>query len=69
VDTWADRSLIGPGLGYEFVTLTYENDPAVRRRETTVRVWRKKAEGWKIVRMSSVLSVVAPESGPESAGE
>ncbi len=64
LDSWSDRVVLHPGLAYEFVTVIYQSDAAGRRLETTARVWRKADSEWKIVRMSSVLSV-APAANPD----
>ena len=66
LETWADRTLIGPALGYDFVTQIYENESASPRRETTVRVWRNTGGEWKVIRMSSVLSAIALEKETQS---
>jgi hypothetical protein len=62
VDIWSDRTVISPRLAYDFVTLVYENEPGVARRETMVRVWRKTADEWKVIRMSSVLGPTTLEN-------
>ena len=61
MDAWSDRAVLHPGLAYEFTTVIYQNVAAERRRETTARVWKKLNGEWKIVRMSSVLSVIPAE--------
>ena len=68
VDAWSDRTVVSPGVGYDFGTIVYENEPGAPRRETTVRVWRRTGEDWKIVRMSSVLSRIAVEESRTPEG-
>jgi hypothetical protein len=68
LDAWSDRIVLHPGLAYEFATMVYQNVADARRRETTARVWRKTNGEWKIIRMSSVLSVVPAEIPGSEAG-
>lgn len=61
VESWSDHALLGPELAYDFTSVVFENDAGGRGRETTARVWAKRAGRWSIVRMNNVVGPVPAE--------
>lgn len=55
VQTFNDQKLLDSNLGYDFVSQLYVSTKGDTMRETVSRIWKKKSNTWKIIRMNNLL--------------
>ena len=55
VATYNDQKLLNPELGYDYVSQLFVVQSGDTMRETSSRLWEKKDEAWKIVKMNNLI--------------